>query len=59
MQCFVLLAIALVFVTFGKSLEPIHGVYALANYCAGLLSAVWGFAIPHNCSPTFGRNCSF
>lgn len=51
MQWFVLLVIAIVFVIYGKRLEPVDEVYALATYCAGLLSVIWGFAI----APTTAR----
>ncbi|MEO1297370.1 MAG: hypothetical protein AAFW75_16625 [Cyanobacteria bacterium J06636_16] len=45
MQWFVLLVIAIVFVIYGKRLEPIDEVYALATYGAGTLNVIWGFAI--------------
>ncbi|MGF1523134.1 MAG: hypothetical protein ACFBSF_12535 [Leptolyngbyaceae cyanobacterium] len=45
MQWFVLFAIAIVFVTCGKRLQPVDEVYALATYCAGVLSVIWGFVI--------------
>ena len=45
MQWMILLAIAFTFVAFGRRLEPVDEVYALATYSAGMLSVFWGFAI--------------
>lgn len=45
MQWSMLLAAALIFAVLGKYLKPVDEVYAVATYTAGILSALWGFAI--------------
>jgi hypothetical protein len=45
MQWLLLLTVTLIFAVLGKQLKPVDEVYALALYIAGILSALWGFAI--------------
>lgn len=45
MQWFWLLAAAIAFTNLGKHLQSRDEVYAIATYSAGILSALWGFAI--------------